>query len=73
MTEYGIDWNGPIGVEDRDAELVTVHEAISPLTDEEYEELSEEVHPLTESEKYKYGMDLFTAALSITEDIIARR
>ena len=58
-------------MEDRDAEQVTVPEAISPLTDEEYEELLEEVHPLAESEKY--GMDLFTAAVSIIEDIIARR
>ena len=40
-------------MEDRDAEQVTVPESVSPLTDEEYEELLEEVHPLAESENYR--------------------
>ena len=67
---HGRDWNGPIAMEDRDAEQVTVPESVSPLTDEEYEELLEEVHPLAESENYR--MDLFTAAVSFIEDIIVR-
>ena len=67
--DYGIDWDGPLVEEERDAVQVTLPECDSPLTEEEYGAQQDEVLPLADSQNY--GIDLFIAAVSFVQDIIS--
>ena len=66
--EYGIDWDGPIVVEEEDADQVIVPECGTLLTEEDYATLQEEVQPLADSQNY--GIDLFHAAVSFVQNFI---
>ena len=57
LTTMGIDWNGPLSVEEESDESVVVPECECPLNDAQLDELATHVSPLTSSGNY--GVDLF--------------
>ena len=60
MEVYGIDWGGPVPIEDLDSS-VTVPETHCPLTACDMLELQCNVAPLASSTEY--GVDLYTRTL----------
>jgi len=67
--DYGIDWDGPLVLEEGDAEQVTVPESTCPLTEEEYRILEKTVSPLAESQTY--GLDLYSDAVCLVQDMVS--
>lgn len=69
VEDYGIDWDGPLVLEEDDAEQVTVPESTCPLTEEEYRILEDTVSPLAESQTY--GLDLYSDAVCLVQDMVS--
>ena len=62
MQLYGIDWDGPLSTEeDMTQEQVNVPLVESPLTDDDFLELSQTISPLAPS--VNYGIDLYLTTL----------
>ena len=56
--EYGIDWDGPLPCEaEMDVESIVVPVTNTPLSQEEYHQLSLCINPLRESNSY--GIDIY--------------
>lgn len=61
---YGLDWDGPLPVDDPDH--VTVPETVCPLDHQDYLELCETVEVLSPSDNY--GINLYLDTLDFVRD-----
>ncbi|XP_028516339.1 uncharacterized protein LOC114575527 [Exaiptasia diaphana] len=64
--DYGIDWDGPVGSEDNG--LVEVPATPSPISDEDLQQLSEQINPLVDDGNY--GINTFIDTLQAVESIL---
>lgn len=64
--DYGIDWDGPVGSEDN--RLVEVPATPSPISDEDLQQLSEQINPLVDDGNY--GINTFIDTLQAVESIL---
>lgn len=61
--EYGIDWDGPVPEEPVEDDIsVEVPETSNPLSDEQFQELSNRINPLRISNNY--GIDIYLEVVS---------
>ena len=64
MQLFGIDWDGPLPLEEEEVRVV-VPECPCPLTDVQLDELSTIVSPLSSSTNY--GIDLYQSVVQYVE------
>ena len=70
--EYGIDWDGPLPCEaDIDVESVVVPVTNTPLSQEEYHQLSLRINPQRESNSY--GIDIYLEVKEFVRSRIGRQ
>ena len=67
QNEYGIDWNGPTGV---DHETVVVPDTENPLSPAQLDLLRDTINPMEECDQY--GISLYLATKAFVASYIAQ-
>ena len=67
---YGIDWDGPVSMDDHfeEPEHVIVDAIDNPLSSRQYENLCSTINPLSPSNYY--GIDLYLTVLSFVQSML---